>query len=202
MNTSAFPLDDSTLSFLKSCLRTTIEIDADGNPQTPDGQFTISQALGFLSGVGDNPAVAVRPGFDEVRASVWSESDLIEALIHEVERLRAIVPEADSGTDPRLTFDARTRQSISELAEWVALLGYGDFSLEYGGGGDITIRQGTVRLDTDTIADYAQRTMEVIARSASESQCSEPDGFSVRRSHGLTEYSLSYGGFDTALKPI
>jgi hypothetical protein len=95
-----FPVDDATLSLLKEALDTAYDRDFEHNPVVPEGKFSMPRLLDFVSehspetdkfvGYGEVPGLLGYTDIPiyEVATPIYSERDVIRALIAEVERLR------------------------------------------------------------------------------------------------------------------
>lgn len=88
-----FPLDEVTLAMLEASLRVTIDHDDDGSPFVVGEGVTMSTALAFASGYDPDYVAEIDERTEDVLIPLWSEKDVIESLIHEVRRLRALLPE-------------------------------------------------------------------------------------------------------------
>lgn len=87
-----FPLDDLTLTMIESSLDTRMECDPGGEPHPEGDGFTLVHLLKFLSG---ESATSEEGSVTVVEKPQYSEGDLIRALVSEVRRLRAKLPEND-----------------------------------------------------------------------------------------------------------
>jgi len=91
---SDFPVDEQALTLLKEALNTAYEVDEDGNHTLVGGDFSLYQLLELYSGYDPSKleteygdAIAVYPD------PMYSLRDVIEALVDEVLRLRACIPD-------------------------------------------------------------------------------------------------------------
>lgn len=90
-----FPTDDLTLNHLEHAMLGYYTVDSDGTHHLVGADFTVSQFLEFLSGYDENKAV-----FDKYIGAVpcfiypdqiYSEYDVLEALIAEIRWLRGLL---------------------------------------------------------------------------------------------------------------
>ncbi|MGL4998010.1 MAG: hypothetical protein ACRC5T_03330 [Cetobacterium sp.] len=80
----AIPVDEAGLAILRDAVNSAWTVDEDGNHYIEDG-FSLLQYLNFLSGY--DPSLVVDGEYPD---PVYSTSDVILALIKEIERLRTV----------------------------------------------------------------------------------------------------------------
>lgn len=93
-----FPLDEVTLSNLEHALHGHYVIDEDGQHLLEGSEFTVAGLLDFLSGWDDAKLVDHGDGWSEYEGQVYHEHDVIQAMITEIRRLRALHPGPEDGT--------------------------------------------------------------------------------------------------------
>jgi hypothetical protein len=124
-----FPLDDFTLDQIEHALGASYRVDEDGTHHVVGADFTLPRLLEFLSGF--DPERSVRVGYVgdvplyEHPDPVYSERDLLAALVAEVRRLRAR-PAGASAAVPGGTQGASLRFGFRRRCAWcgVALRGW------------------------------------------------------------------------------
>ena len=105
-----FPVDEATLSNVMHSLEGVYAVDEEGNHNLVGSEFSFSQLLDFLSGYDPNEAILIQEGTDvgggaslveqiggaaiyHYPHETYHHTDVIRALIQEIERLRALHPD-------------------------------------------------------------------------------------------------------------
>jgi hypothetical protein len=94
----SFPVDDTTLASIEHALGASLTFDDDDvlldHPRVVGADYTLTELLDFLAGVGDDPAGVLE--LVQESPEIWldprphySFHDVIRALIDEIHRLRA-----------------------------------------------------------------------------------------------------------------
>lgn len=90
-----FPVDDATLDLIESALASSFVGWAEDGPLREPGQFGLDRVLEFLSGYDPTLCVPLLNEYDtelpdavEYTGTLYSEADVMRALIGEVRRLR------------------------------------------------------------------------------------------------------------------
>lgn len=91
-----FPTDETTLSMLEVAMQSYFTCDEEGNHEL-HGEFQMATLLEFLSGPSNYSNIDDDERFVFRHEPMYSEHDVIQALIDEIRRLRAATPDVRQG---------------------------------------------------------------------------------------------------------